>query len=259
MNKMKLRNKDKTFLLLKFLLVFCFHVTAHKMMNVWVWNQLKDQAKTLLKPEQTTFVNTGEWGTTSPCPTSYPHPDAPSPCGDAQNYNHMSMNHCKTRAATLSSNIPATIPTTLSNVKKVAHSFTAALHYVADMACPVHNPNISGNASLDALHAAYESAAKSNYTFDCTASGSCPSYADFVNRIPEAESRLNSVTTSNGNVFELTNFYHYNNGRYVNWKSLYDQNKAADLKVQLLQDIAYACCVLRRFWKGNNNMKNWFN
>jgi hypothetical protein len=56
---MKFKNKNMAMCVLKYLLVVCFSLTAHRLMNVWAWNQLKDEAKTMWNPEQNFFVNAG--------------------------------------------------------------------------------------------------------------------------------------------------------------------------------------------------------
>lgn len=272
---MKLKNKNKRIMLLKYLLIFCFSLAAHRVMNLWAWNQLKPEAKTALSDNQYIFVNAGfllqhpnHATNPKPCPpiscsSLYPHPDSCGPCGDSEQSVHVNINQSKAKATAHAANIPGGIPKIGQawDPTKTAYSITAALHYVQDMACPVHVPAIlDSNPGQQGQHTAYESMGKmpSTYTFSCSSASNCVSYNDVVNKISNAEARLNTITTGTGPIFELTQFYHYNNGRYTNWKSLYDNNKSNDIKEQILADIAYACCVMRRYWKAHPNMAVWF-
>lgn len=268
---MKLKNKNMSFLLLKFMLTVYFsYPLGHKLCNKHAWDQIKDNLKTpsqtALEPYESIFlVSKG---------TGYQDPDTI----DGGSGDHLRLSFCDTRANSLASNVDANpkVPK-LGQVynSDVSWYISAALHYVQDMSCPVHNPAIwnnfpnsygvrpdyffGDNKDNTSLHKLYES--PSSYGISCTSGSSCASISDVYNKIAAAETRLTGIEgvgSKNGVVFTGTPFKEHLVNRLKGWYPILNSGNVTNIKNRLIEDIAFACCVQKTFWKGHSNLKNWF-
>lgn len=273
---MNLKNKKKNMFLLKLLLIVCFNAVGHKICNLYAWSQVKNEFKLSLEGTAPTsnfpiFISAG---TMDEKDSVYPNPDNKK-YGDQGNGQHLTVNYCNNTANSRASSIP-NIKVGVPCSKNVPYTITAALHYIQDMSTPVHNPAIWYNWANDygdkyyffgdgvdntTLHKAYESTG--TYGINCsptspTSTAGCSIYSDVSSRLSAQNTILNSITTANGSVFTSTAFKNEMFKRLKNWYAAYKAKNTAKIKNYLLNDIAFACCVERRFWKGHSHLKTLF-
>lgn len=266
MMKMKLKNKNRSIMLLRSLLMVFFSAMGHKLCNMYAWDQIKDNLKFGLQNYKSTFIDAGRG-------TVYPNPDEANG-GDRAGGNHLKVDYCNNTAISRAAKVNPNPVVGQLITELGAYYMTAPLHYVQDMATPVHNPPVwndfpnsygakpnyffGDNKDNTTLHGLYES--PGSYGISCSSS-SCGSFGDVLGKIPAAETRLTGISgigSNNGSVFTGTAFKEHLANRLKGWYPILNSGNVTNIKNRLLEDIAFACCVQKRFWKGNINLKNWF-
>ena len=245
---MKLKSKNKGMILLKLLLMVFFSGVSHRIVNTYAWDQLKDIYK--LNSIKKTFISAKS--------AQYLNPDEI----DGGEGRHLNVNFCNSQANSFASKVVT--PTNLvvgqqhSLSEKNAYHITAALHYVQDMSCPVHHI-----AAGEKLHNAYELKPDA-FGISACSDTSCPSFTEVNSKISAQNTVLNGITTANGSVFTSQSFKNHILNRYNGWLNDYNAwlknpstGNTSKIKTRLLEDLAFACCVSKRFWKGNN-LNFWF-
>lgn len=239
--------------------MMCFAPIAHHVLNRSVWQNLKPAVQNNLKPYKKLLLeakdSTNEAG--MPNPDDY---DVAENKKDPVNYpiGHLTLKVCKDRADKYIEY--AKINYDKEWYKSAAYRLGYAMHYIQDMACPVHVLGLTGEKTWPeyggktgkTVHQDYENSWAAKYGFSCASIDTCATYDDIKGLAPDEETRLKTtlgVGSDLGTVFERPNVREYLKNRVNVWYPYYKANNTTQIKNNLKQDLAMAICIQKRYIK----------